>query len=158
MWRTSKSRTIVGFCNNGCLQFICWHGASCYNTCPSVYLSFIFETQTDSKWINKDGAKNWQWVCLFCGACWLPLGTDNQSVSGDWVTERGSGAGRTLMGVMLMSSEPINKPPVPSLSSPRFWSLLLFVENPHRWVQTQWHPQHLTVFTNAVLVLLLGWC
>lgn len=37
------------------------------------------------------------------------LCTDSQSVSEDEVMERDSEAGRTLMGVMLMRSEPINK-------------------------------------------------
>lgn len=62
-------------------------------------------------------------MCLFWGHVGR-LCTDSQSVSEDWVTGRGSRAGRTLMGVMLMSSEPINKPSLP-FPSPHLWSLLV---------------------------------
>lgn len=61
-------------------------------------------------------------MCLFLGHVGR-LSTDSQSVSEDWVTGRGSRAGRTLMGVMLMSSEPINKPSLP-FPSPHLWSPL----------------------------------
>lgn len=120
--------------DKGCLKFMCQPTVSCYNISlvHLVYLSFILETQTASKWINKDWAKNWQWVCLFCGACWPPLCTDSQSVSKDWVMERGSKAGRTLMGVMLMSSEPINKLSLP-LPSPLISSLVCLTPLQVRW-------------------------
>lgn len=94
------------------------------HSCPSVYLSFILETQTDGKWINKDWAKIGS-GCVCSAGHVGRLCTDSQSVSEDWVTARGSGAGRTLMGVMLMSSEPINKPS-PLLRSPLISTRLFY--------------------------------
>lgn len=130
-----------------CLQFM--------PSRPSVYLSFILETQADTKWINKDWAKNWQWVCLFCGACWPPLCADSQSVSADWLTERGSKAGRTLMGVMLMSSKPINMLSLP-LPSPLISSLVCLTPSQVRWgefrcVARKPHTQIATEIDESVL-------
>lgn len=95
-----------------------------HHSCPSVYLSFILETQTGGKWINKDWAKIGS-GCVCSAGHVGRLCTDSQSVSEDWVTARGSGAGRTLMGVMLMSSQPINKPS-PLLRSPLISTRLFY--------------------------------
>lgn len=101
-------------------------------SCPSVYMSFMLETQTDGKWINKDWAKIGS-GCVCSAGHVGRLCTDSQSVSEDEVMERGSNAGRTLMGVMLMRSEPINKlsPPLPS---PHLWSpLVCLTPSQVRW-------------------------
>lgn len=103
-------------------------------SCPSVYLSFILETQTDGKWINKDWAKIGSGCVCSVGHVGC-LCTDSQSVSEDWVTERGSKAGRTLMDVMLMSSKPINKLSLP-LPSPLISSCLFYTLTGRiRWIQ-----------------------
>lgn len=103
-------------------------------SCPSVYLSFILETQTDGKWINKDWAKIGSGCVCSVGHVGC-LCTDSQSVSEDWVTERGSKAGRTLMDVMLMSSKPINKLSLP-LPSPLISSGLFYtLTGRMRWIQ-----------------------